>query len=424
MNKTVEPHTGTGTIRIPSSKSVVHRQLICAALGERPTGIALRGLSDDILATATCLDRIGMRTQITEDRIRVFPMPLKTERTFIPDLPCGESGSTLRFLLPVAGALGKKVRFLMRGRLSDRPLEPFGSLLQEHGMVIRREDTYEGGKTLLCSGQLSPGCFTLPGNISSQFFTGLMLALPLLKEDSVLRAEGLVESEGYLHITERVLQDAGIVFEKSGPAEWQVPGRQVYRLPENVKAEGDWSSAAFPLCLGALSEPGVTVMGLDLNSLQGDKAILNILHKFGAITECEGDTVHVRKGKSLPLIIDASAIPDLIPVVSILACAADGESRIDNAARLRLKESDRLSSTAQMIAALGGTVKELPDGLIIHGTGRLKGGTVDAYGDHRIAMSAAVAAAVCDSPVTVLGAECVNKSYPSFWKHIEELRAE
>ena len=423
MNKTLEPGTRTGTVEIPASKSVVHRLLICAALGNNPVKIELRGISEDIKATAACLNNLGMRTVVSGNNITVFPGEAGEKSTEVPQLPCGESGSTLRFLLPVVGALGREACFLMKGRLSERPLRPFRELLCENGMEIRRDDA-ECERRLFCSGQLRPGRFLLPGNISSQFFTGLLLALPLLNGDSDIQAEGASESAGYLRITENVLHSAGIVFEKTGPAEWHIQGRQLFRLPETVAAEGDWSGAAFPLCLGATSNTGVTVRGLNLNSAQGDMAILGILREFGVAAECREDSVRILSDRNKPMTIDAGPIPDLIPVLSVLACAAKGESRIINAARLRLKESDRLSSTAMMLRSLGGTVEELADSLIIHGTGRLKGGTVDACGDHRIAMSAAVAATMCESAVTVLGAECVAKSYPDFWDHFEELRTE
>lgn len=423
MNKTIEPGTLTGTVEIPASKSVVHRLLICAALGKKPVKIELRGISEDIKATAACLNNLGMSTEVSENDIKVFPVATGENSAEMPRLPCGESGSTLRFMIPVVGALGREACFVMKGRLSERPLRPFNELLCEKGMQIRRDDA-DGEKRLCCSGQLRPGRFLLPGNISSQFFTGLLLALPLLDGDSDVRAEGASESEGYLRITENVLRSAGIVFEKTGPAEWYVPGGQSFRLSGTVAAEGDWSGAAFPLCLGALSKTGVVVRGLDLNSAQGDRAILGILREFGAVTECEEGFIRTLSNRKIPMTIDAGPIPDLIPALSVLLCATEGESRIINASRLRLKESDRLTSTAMMLRSLGGTVEELTDSLIIHGTGRLRGGTVDACGDHRIAMSAAVAAAMCESPVTVLGAECVAKSYPDFWDHLEELRTE
>ena len=424
MIKVVKHGPRTGSVTAPSSKSVAHRLLICAALGDRPVRIELTGLSDDILATAACLERLGTQVTVHDNSINVCPQITETDGEDKTELPCGESGSTLRFMIPVVGALGREASFIMEGRLPERPLSPYDIVLQEKGMTIRREIRDGGERILACSGYLRHGVFSLPGDISSQFFTGLMLALPMLKGDSILLAEGKMASEGYLRLTENILMQSGIVFQKKTPTEWRIPGRQAFRLPERVFTEGDWSGAAFPLCLGAFSKAGVTVYGLNMASLQGDRSILNCLEKFGASAECIGDAVKVSSNSSEPFIIDAEPIPDLIPVLSVLACAAKGDSRIINAGRLRLKESDRLRSTANMIAALGGDVDELEDGLVIYGTGSLEGGTVDSCNDHRIAMSAAVAAGICRKDVTVLGAECVRKSYPAFWDHMEEMRVE
>ncbi len=424
MIKVIKPGARTGSVSAPSSKSVVHRLLICAALGDKPVRIDLTGLSDDILATAACLNGLGSRIIINENSIVVYPHIGKTVSENLPDLPCGESGSTLRFMIPVVGALGREARFIMEGRLPERPLSPYDSLLQEKGMTIRRETGKGDKNTLFCGGHLSHGVFKLPGNISSQFFTGLMLALPKLKGDSTLIAEGKMASEGYLRITESILKQAEIMFQRPTPTEWRIPGGQAFRLPERVISEGDWSSAAFPLCLGAFSKTGISVSGLNMDSQQGDRGILDCLKSFGASAECSGDRVTVHSDRSVPFIIDAEPVPDLIPVLSVLACAAKGDSRIINAGRLRLKESDRLRSTANMITALGGNVDESTDGLVIHGMGNLEGGTVDSCNDHRIAMSAAVAAGICRKEVTVLGAECVRKSYPAFWNHLEEMKTE
>ena len=424
MIKVVKAGTRTGPVTVPSSKSVVHRLLICAALGEKPVKIDLKGLSDDILATAACLNQLGTRTIMDDNTVLVHPIKEMTDSKDMPDLPCRESGSTLRFLVPVVGALGRKASFIMEGRLPERPLSPYDSLLQEKGMTLRRETRNGGEKALTCSGHLRHGVFSLPGDISSQFFTGLMLALPLLNGDSILLAEGKMASEGYLRVTESILKQSGIVFQKASTTEWRIPGNQSFRLPERVAAEGDWSGAAFPLCLGAFSKAGISVSGLNMDSLQGDRFIIEFLKVFGASVECIGEEIIISSGSCKPFIIDAEPIPDLIPVLSVLACGASGDSRIINAGRLRLKESDRLRSTATMITALGGDVDELPDGLVIHGTGSLEGGTVDSWNDHRIAMSAAVAASICRKDVTVLGAECVRKSYPAFWDHLEEMKAE
>lgn len=413
MIRLVKAGARSGCVRIPASKSQAHRLLICAALGVMPVTLACDGVSADIAATVACLNALGARITIAEDRIEVVPI----ER--VPDgpcvLPCGESGSTLRFLLPVVGALGANAVFRMEGRLPARPLAPLDGELCAHGMELRKK--YD---LLACSGKLRPGDYALPGNVSSQYVSGLLLALPLLESGSRLAVTGAVESAAYITMTEDALRLAGVSFEKENRS-YTIPGYQRPKLPGSLAVEGDWSNAAFFLAAGALSERGMQVMGLDPASSQGDRAVLDILQRFGAeVCELDG-AVLIRRNVLRAVEIDASPIPDLIPVLSVVAAGTEGETRILNAARLRLKESDRLASTTAMLRALGAEVTELPDGLVIRGKEKLKGGTVDACGDHRIAMSAAVASCLCEEDVTVAGSECVKKSYPRFWEDWEGL---
>ena len=415
VTRTLAPGARSGEVTIPSSKSAVHRLLIAAALGETPVTISLRGLSNDILATAACLQAMGADVSRTSDSISVRPLDRLSVQADRVSLPCGESGSTLRFLLPILGACGFNGCFQMEGRLPARPMDVFEDELRRHGMIIGRE-----GNRLFCSGRLTSGEYRLPGNISSQYFSGLLFALPLLEGDSRLTAEGSLESGAYIRMTEDTLLSAGAELGKTETG-WQVPGGQRFRLPAALSAEGDWSNAAFFLCMGALSDGGVRVRGLRPDSVQGDRSVVHTLDAFGAEVLFDGDSVTVRADGRKPFTLDAAGIPDLVPVLSVLACAAEGESRIINATRLRLKESDRLRSTAQLIKDLGGSVTELPDGLIIRGSGTLCGGTADSYHDHRIAMSAAVAASVCGSAVDVTDPGCVEKSYPAFWHDFESL---
>lgn len=416
MNKTIAPGERYGEVRIPSSKSIVHRQLICAALGEHEVLIGYDGLSRDIRATADCLSALGADIQIGENVLCVKPIDGRGDiETAL--LPTGESGSTLRFLIPVAGMLGRKADFNMEGRLAERPMAPFDRLLREHGMSLTRE-----GQILHCEGQLEGGMFCLPGNISSQYFSGLLMALPKLGCDSRLQTEGQMESAAYVQLTEEVLKAAGICFDRESESSWKIFGNQIPCLPDTISAEGDWSNAAFFLCAAALSDQGIRICGLNPESCQGDRQILQILHEFGAEVSIEEKTVSVRQGCRRPIEVDAIAIPDLVPVLAVLCCSTDGISRITGAARLRWKESDRLRTTTALIRSLGGEAEELPDGIVIHGNGSLRGGTAETFNDHRIAMSAAVAAVLCSEPVTVLGAECVGKSYPRFWKDFEALK--
>lgn len=405
----------TGCVRVPASKSQAHRLLICAALGDRPVSVLCNGMNADIRATIRCLEALGASVERREENI-LLVTPIYAVPKGECVLHCDESGSTLRFLLPVAGALGALAAFVREGRLPRRPLAPLERELTLHGMTLR-----EDGDVLRVGGRLIGGDFVIPGNVSSQYISALLFALPILPEDSTLTVTGRLESAPYVDMTEDALCLSGIRLEKENQT-YSIPGGQRFALPERVTVEGDWSGASFFLCMGALSDDGVRVEGLNLNSAQGDRAILTILRGFGAIVEEQSGVVHVRRGELRPHVIDAAATPDLVPTLSALAAAVPGETRIENAARLRLKESDRLRTTAAMLTALGASVQELPDGLVIRGGG-LHGGVVDAANDHRIAMAAAVAACAAAGDVTVLGAECIEKSYPSFWTDLAQMTA-
>ena len=410
MNQTILPGPRTGSVRIPASKSQAHRLLICAALGAQPVALRCDGVSADIAATARCLRALG--ADITDDGAGTFHIiPIAGEMPVHADLLCGESGSTLRFLLPVVGTLGADVTFHMEGRLPERPLSPLDAVLAAHGMTIRRD-----GALLHVAGQLRPGAYELPGDVSSQYISGLLMALPRLPGESTLAVTGKLESAGYIAMTEDALRLSGIRLQKSGRT-YTIPGGQTARLPAQCHVEGDWSNAAFFLCMGALSPAGVTVTGLSVASSQGDRAVLDVLRRFGADVRETQDAVTVRRGALRGVTIDAAPIPDLIPVLSVVAALADGETQIVNAARLRINES-----TAAMLRALGGQVEVHDSGLTITGRPVLTGGTVDPQRDHRIAMAAATAACGCTAPVTVHDCACTDKSYPRFWTDLSALK--
>ena len=414
MIREVAPGPRSGRVRIPASKSQAHRLLICAALGEKETQILCDGISKDIEATIQCLNALG--AEISENPGGTLSVrPIRERPLGRRELYCGESGSTLRFLLPMVGALGADAVFYREGRLPQRPLAPFDGELTAHGMMLE-----EDGPWLLCSGQLRPGVYTLPGNVSSQYISGLLMALPFLEGNSRLAVTGTVESSAYITMTEDAMKLTGLTFEKIGN-DYEIPGGQQALLPQTLQVEGDFSNAAFFLCAGALSEGGVRVSGLNLRSSQGDRAVLDILKAFGAEVALEECAAFVRDGKRSGIVIDAAPIPDLIPVLSVVASVSEGETRVIHAGRLRLKESDRLRSTTELLQSLGADITELEDGLVIHGVPALRGGTIDSCGDHRIAMSAAVAAMASDGAVTINGAECVQKSYPRFWEDLEQL---
>ena len=416
MNKTILPGARTGEVHIPASKSQAHRMLLCAAMGENEVTLRCRGLSKDILATVACLKALGASVDAEGEVLHLRPVSAPPPGLCL--LPCGERGSTLRFLLPLVGALGASAVFEREGRLPERPIEPLGRELCRNGMDIRSD-----GARLSCSGQLRPGAFSLPGNISSQYISALLMTLPLLEGESTLRIEGALESAAYVAMTEEVLRLGGVRTEKTGYG-YRIPGGQRCRFAPELSVEGDYSNAAFFLCAGALSERGIRVTGLDPQSRQGDRAIVPLLEEMGAQVASDGSSVTVKRDALHGITIDASPIPDLIPVLSVVAAAASGETRVIHAQRLRLKESDRLHSTTQMLRALGAEAEELPDGLVIRGGRTLAGGTVDACGDHRIAMSAAVAGGICRGAVTICGSECVQKSYPDFWTDFQQLKGD
>jgi 3-phosphoshikimate 1-carboxyvinyltransferase len=404
MNVTIAPAPLEGTLPAVSSKSDAHRLLICAALADRPTVLALPALSEDIEATIRCLRALGAGIVRSGETVTVSPI----ER--VPDaplLPCGESGSTLRFLLPVAAALTEGARFTGRGRLPDRPVGALRAAMEAHGVTFSAEKL-----PFALSGRLQGGSYALPGDVSSQYLTGLLLALPHVPDDSTLTLTTKLESAAYVDMTLSALRRFGGSVSDGGGV-YALPGGQRFHSPGAAAVDGDWSSAAFFLTAGAIGRE-VTVTGLDADSPQGDKAVLDILRRFGAETETRGNAVTVRPAPLRGCEIDVSGIPDLLPVLSVAAACASGETRFTNAARLRLKESDRLAAVSAMLRSLGGSVTELPDGLTVRG-GALTGGTVDGFRDHRIVMSAAIAAIRCSGPVTITGAGAAAKSYPAFF---------
>ena len=383
MNLTITPGKLSGTVTPPPSKSQAHRLLICAALAGEGSVIHNLADSQDIRATRRCLAE------------------LTTDRRTLPELDCGESGSTLRFLIPLALALRGGGVFTGHGRLMERPQKPYFDLFDEKGIQYEQKDG-----VLTVEGRLTPGEYRLPGNVSSQFFTGLLLALPLLDGPSVIIPTTPLESEGYIGMTLDAMHEFGvdIASTRSLPPHYLISGGRRYQRAE-VTVEGDWSQAAFwyaANCLGCT----VDVRGVSQYSTQGDRVIESCCLELSQ----PGDTE-----------IDMSGCPDLAPPVAAAAAVRQGTTRLVNAGRLRIKESDRLTAITAALNALGARVTEHSDSLTIYGRDGLTGGTVDCCNDHRIAMMAAIAATRCREPVTLLGAECVAKSYPDFWEHYRML---
>lgn len=422
----IEPAQLTGTIAAVASKSVAHRLLILAALTDGATDIDCTSTSADIEATVTCLRRLGARIAETRLGFRVVGIP-NTRRRELPaeagDLDCGESGSTLRFLLPVVAALGEGGRFMGHGRLAARPLSPLYEQLVEHGAYLTPQGTFP----LDVVGKLRGGDFLLPGNVSSQYVSGLLMAAPLLDEPTIIWVSEPVESLPYIKLTVRALAAFGVgvrqnrvEYEGRGYMRLEVASDASLTTPEAMQVEGDWSNAAFWLAAGALSATGVEVTGLDATTVQGDRAMLAALTLFGARVQRSRGSAACRYEGLHAMELDVSDVPDLVPPLAAVAAYARGTTKLKNAGRLRLKESDRLATVSAAINALGGNATVVDDDLVITGT-QLTGGTVDAANDHRIAMMAAVMATNASGPVTVLDSGCVAKSYPAFWQDYASL---
>lgn len=412
MKAVLKPSVLRGRLKAVPSKSEAHRLLVCAALADRPCALRLPSGPADIEATVRCLRALGAAFDRAGDTLRVTPTWRPVSNAL---LPCGESGSTLRFLLPVAAALGAPARFTGEGRLPERPLGELLDCLRARGAVFDREKL-----PLAVSGALSGGEFTLPGNVSSQYVTGLLLALPLLSEDSRIRLRSPLQSSGYVEMTLSALArfSVSVIRQTDG---FFIPGGQRFRAPEGtVEVEGDWSNAAFFLAAGALGG-AVTVTGLNPDSRQGDRVIADLLERFGARVRREGDAVTVSPGRLRGQTIDLGDIPDLLPPLAVVAAAADGETRFLNAARLRLKESDRLSAAAELLRALGAEAEEGPDFLTVRGGKRLRGGAADSRGDHRLAMAAALAAVLSDGDIVLENPAAVVKSYPDFFSDYQRM---
>ena len=401
MNVTITPTLLKGTITPPPSKSQAHRLIIAAALSDGVCRLSNVELSQDIQATLRCMAALGAEASADGAVIRGCNLMDGLGAPPPEIMDCGESGSTLRFLIPVALALRGGGTFTGRGRLMERPQGPYFDLFREKGIAWSLEDG-----VLTVSGKLTPGEYALPGDVSSQFVTGLLYALPLLEGDSEIRLTTGLESRGYVDMTLDALEQFGVAVDYDGDRRFRVPGNQAYRH-RDLAIEGDWSNAAF--WYAAISAGcGVELEGLNAFSVQGDMRIVPCFVKL----QGEG-----------PVELDVSQCPDLVPPLAAMAALRAGEeTRIVNAARLRMKESDRLFTVTEVLTALGADVEEHQDFLVIRGKAGLPGGvTVSGHNDHRIAMMAAIAAARCERPVTITGAECVEKSYPRFWEDYEKL---
>ena len=399
-----------GTVQIPPSKSAAHRAMLCAALAEGRSVLSPIELSNDMRATINAVTALGAKADFADGTLTIDGIGGRfgnADREPV-EVNCIESGSTLRFIIPIACAAGINGTFVGEGTLVSRPIGLYKELLPQAGVTCETE----GGLPFVCRGKLRAGTYEMPGDISSQFITGMLIALPLCEGDSRITLTTPLQSAAYVDMTVRCMADFGVQVERTADG-WHIPGGQRYEA-RDYTVEGDWSHAGFFLAAGALGSQ-LTLRGLRMDSVQGDKAAVELFRGFGADIVVHGNEMTVRKGMLHAQHINAAQIPDLVPCLAICAALCEGTTVIDHAERLRIKESDRLTSTAAMIRSLGGKVEILPDGLRIEGVKHFTGGEVDGFRDHRIIMSAAVGALRAQGEVTVTTPYSVNKSYPSFF---------
>ena len=399
-----------GTVTAPPSKSVGHRSIICAALSGSRVTVRNCGESDDITATTACVEALGSAV-VRNGKTLVIKKKKKGVKDIVLD--CRESGSTARFMIPVAAALGvENAEFKGSGRLPERPFGIIAEALRKNGVACSSDKL-----PLTVSGRLKSGVFEIPGNVSSQYISGLLLALSVTEGESRIVLTSKLESAAYVDITLNELSAFGADIEKTENV-YKINGKPSLSATERT-VEGDWSQAAFFLCAGAVSD-GITVSGVDAESMQGDREIIDLLRSFGATVTVDGDSVTVSRGELRGIEIDASQIPDLVPVLAVTAALAKGKTVIKNAERLRLKESDRLKETVLRLKSFGINAEETSDGMIIEG-GKPKAAEITSANDHRIVMAFSILAANADGESTIDGYEAINKSYPDFFEDYRAL---
>ncbi len=406
--------TPSGNVQVPPSKSVAHRMLICAALANKSCTIICRGINRDMEATAACLNALGANIVYADGKFNVDPISEVKKGAL---LDCGESGSTLRFMLPVAAALGADAVFTGQGRLPQRPLSPLYEEMTAHGVNMSEN----GHMPLTCHGTLPAGTYTIDGGVSSQFISGLLMALPLTGRDCTINITGKLESASYIDLTLNALKQFGIEVKATGQG-YRIPGGQRYATPDGpVAVEGDWSAAAFWLTAGAAGAKQVNCTGLDYeHSAQGDRRIVDVLRQMGADISTTANSVTARPSRLTASQIDCADIPDLVPIMAVVASTAQGTTVFDNIRRLRIKESDRVRSILELLSGAGICAYATDNTLTVTG-GPARSFTYDPSGDHRMAMAATVLASVKNIRVTIKDAECTAKSYPAFFDDFNAL---
>lgn len=414
MSIQIIPHQLKGSVHVPPSKSMAHRAIICASLARGKSTITNIEYSQDIKATISAMKALGTMIFEHDDYLEI-----DGTTTFIKnqcEIDCCESGSTLRFMVPISIVCEANVHFVGEGRLGKRPLDVYYDIFEKQGIsYLYKENCLD----LYVRGRLHGGEFEIPGDVSSQFISGLLFALPLMDEDSFIKITSPLESKGYIDLTLQMLNQYGIQIINHDYQEIIIPGNQHY-YPHNYRVEADFSQAAFYLVAGALQNH-VVLKDLNLESYQGDKEAIAILERMGCELIPQEDGYQIVTHQLIATTIDGSQCPDIIPVIALACALAKGTSKIEHIGRLRIKECDRLRATVEVIQQLGGQAQELDDSMIIEGVEQLRGGHVSSYNDHRMAMMEAIASTVCKDKVVIDEKDCVKKSYPSFWEHFQML---
>ena len=416
----IYPSKLNGQVKIPPSKSMAHRAVICAALGDGVSNISNIDFSDDIMATINAMRALGAIIEEKYDTLKVKGInskELKLEREYNRVVDCNESGSTLRFLVPISLAFEGVTRFIGKGNLGKRPLDTYYEIFDNQGIGYK----YKNGELdLIISGLLKASEYKVKGNISSQFITGLLFTLPMLEGDSKIIITTELESKGYIDLTLSAMKDFGIEIINNDYKEFIIKGNQTYKS-RDYRIEGDYSQGAFFLSADALGSE-VKLLDLKEDSLQGDREVIDILKRMNVNIINTLDGIIAKSENLVSTIIDASQCPDIIPVLAAVATLSKGRTEIINAGRLRIKECDRLHAVTIELNKLGAKVVEKEESLIIDGVDTLKGGVeVWSHKDHRIAMTIAIASSRCEEAIVLKDYECVSKSYPQFFEDFKML---
>ncbi len=411
MEKTFYPAHLQGTVAAPASKSEAHRRMICAGLTRGDTLLTGFMNSSDMAATNRCLHALGSVVEQNGEELLIHGR--REKMASLPVMDCGESGSTLRFFVPIALTVAGGTVFRMHGRLGSRPMDVYRDLFVPRGVRWSMGVGADGAAELTVRGKMEAGDYVLPGNVSSQFVSGLLFALPLLKDNSTLKVEPPVESASYIRMTIEAIRESSIVIEDMGEFAWRIPGNQAYQSKSSHLA-GDYSQAAVLCCAGALGHD-VTVTHLSPATTQGDRAVLTHLRAMGATVQEDENGIRVTADALHGAVLDMQDCPDIAPILAMTAQFAEGETRLTHCGRLRLKECDRLQATVEILNMLGGYAMADGDDIVITGVKTLRGGvTLPNYGDHRMVMLASIAATRCEAPVTMDGIEAINKSWPTY----------